>query len=145
MSYVKNNWQAGDKITAAKLNNMENGIADASQGGGGGSDLPPYTGNNVGDFLAVVGSGSQSATTAWVNLETAFSGTPEKGDVLLMNESGDIGWGAPLICWEYEYGDEEVGQQFAPIPKITSGEGVTLTLKASLDSGTLSVFWDDSY
>jgi hypothetical protein len=35
MSYDKNTWAKGDVITAAKLNNMENGIANA--GGGGGS------------------------------------------------------------------------------------------------------------
>lgn len=29
MSYTKNTWANGDIITAAKLNNMENGIADA--------------------------------------------------------------------------------------------------------------------
>ena len=31
MSYVKTNWQTGDVITAAKLNNMETGIYDASE------------------------------------------------------------------------------------------------------------------
>lgn len=34
MSYVKNTWANGDVITAAKLNNMEDGIEEA-QGGGG--------------------------------------------------------------------------------------------------------------
>lgn len=29
MSYTKNTWATGDTITAAKLNNMEDGIADA--------------------------------------------------------------------------------------------------------------------
>lgn len=29
MSYTPTNWQAGDIITAAKLNNMESGIANA--------------------------------------------------------------------------------------------------------------------
>lgn len=35
MSYDKNTWAKGDVITAAKLNNMENGIESASTGGGG--------------------------------------------------------------------------------------------------------------
>ena len=35
MSYVKNTWAAGDKITAAKLNNLENGVEAASGGGSG--------------------------------------------------------------------------------------------------------------
>lgn len=43
MSYVKNTWVTGDTITAEKLNNMENGIASASQGGGGGTGLPEYS------------------------------------------------------------------------------------------------------
>lgn len=30
MAYEKNTWQTGDVVTAAKLNNMENGIADAN-------------------------------------------------------------------------------------------------------------------
>lgn len=32
MSYTKNTWETGDLITAAKLNNMEDGIADAGSG-----------------------------------------------------------------------------------------------------------------
>ena len=35
MSYTKNTWANGDTITAAKLNNMENGIEAAEQSGGG--------------------------------------------------------------------------------------------------------------
>lgn len=31
MSYTKNTWETGDVVTAAKLNNMENGIAAACQ------------------------------------------------------------------------------------------------------------------
>jgi hypothetical protein len=34
MSYTPNTWQTGDTITAAKLNNMEQGIANAGGGGG---------------------------------------------------------------------------------------------------------------
>ena len=29
MSYVKTNWQTGDTVTAEKLNNLENGVANA--------------------------------------------------------------------------------------------------------------------
>lgn len=35
MSYVAHNWTDGETITAAKLNNIENGIDEASQSGGG--------------------------------------------------------------------------------------------------------------
>ena len=36
MSYTPTTWTTGDVITAAKLNNMEQGIASAGGGGGGG-------------------------------------------------------------------------------------------------------------
>ena len=39
MSYTPTTWATGDTITADKLNHMEDGIADATSGGGGGSDL----------------------------------------------------------------------------------------------------------
>lgn len=35
MSYSKNTWANGDVITAAKMNNIENGIAAAEESGGG--------------------------------------------------------------------------------------------------------------
>ena len=35
MSYNKTTWQTGDKITAAKMNKIEDGIAAAEQSGGG--------------------------------------------------------------------------------------------------------------
>jgi hypothetical protein len=34
MNYTKNTWKSGDTVTSAKLNNMEEGIAAASGGGG---------------------------------------------------------------------------------------------------------------
>lgn len=40
MSYEKNIWQAGDVITAAKLNNIEDGIEAAS-------NIPTYDGTVV--------------------------------------------------------------------------------------------------
>lgn len=43
MSYTKTNWNSGDIITAEKLNNIENGIEDASTGGrSGGESTPAY-------------------------------------------------------------------------------------------------------
>ena len=36
MSYEPTNWKSGDTITSAKLNKLENGLAEASGGGGGG-------------------------------------------------------------------------------------------------------------
>lgn len=35
MSYTKHTWTDGELVTAAKMNNIENGIEEASSGGGG--------------------------------------------------------------------------------------------------------------
>ena len=35
MSYTPTEWKSGDVITSEKLNNLEQGVADASGGGGG--------------------------------------------------------------------------------------------------------------
>lgn len=38
MAYEKQTWECGETITAEKLNHIEDGIADASSGGGGTSE-----------------------------------------------------------------------------------------------------------
>lgn len=38
MAYVEHEWVNGETITAAKLNNIEEGIVEASQSGGGGGN-----------------------------------------------------------------------------------------------------------
>lgn len=40
MSYTKNSWSTGDTITAAKLNHLEQGVYDASEGAGGPVRVP---------------------------------------------------------------------------------------------------------
>lgn len=42
MSYEKHNWTDNETITAAKLNNIEDGIEEAAQSGGGGGENPCY-------------------------------------------------------------------------------------------------------
>ena len=39
MSYTKHTWTDGELVTAAKLNNIENGIEEASSGGGSGGGV----------------------------------------------------------------------------------------------------------
>ena len=39
MSYSKQTWSTGDTVTAAKLNHMEDGIAEAGGGSSGGGDI----------------------------------------------------------------------------------------------------------
>jgi hypothetical protein len=40
MAYVEHEWVNGETITAAKMNNIEEGIVEASQSGGGGGGNP---------------------------------------------------------------------------------------------------------
>jgi hypothetical protein len=42
MSYEKHTWIDGELVTAAKMNNIENGIEEASSGGGSGGDDTMY-------------------------------------------------------------------------------------------------------
>lgn len=42
MSYTQHEWTTGETITAAKLNNLEEGIQEAAQSGGGGSLIVHY-------------------------------------------------------------------------------------------------------
>ncbi len=50
MAYEQHEWVNGETITAAKMNNIEEGIAEAAQSGGGGYDivvrLSKYTNNS---------------------------------------------------------------------------------------------------
>lgn len=39
MSYTKHTWTDGELVTAAKMNNIENGIEEASSGGSGGGGV----------------------------------------------------------------------------------------------------------
>ena len=43
MSYEKHTWVTNEAITASKMNNIETGIEEASQSGGGGLTLIPVT------------------------------------------------------------------------------------------------------
>ena len=50
MSYTKNTWKNGDTVTAAKLNNIEDGVAAASV-----AELPAVSGSDNGKALMVSG------------------------------------------------------------------------------------------
>ena len=52
MSYVKNTWKNGDTVTAAKLNNMENGIAsvDSAQAAAFAPDITNPQDGRVSEF-----------------------------------------------------------------------------------------------
>lgn len=76
MAYTPTEWQSGDIVTSAKLNKIEQGIADA----GGGSELPDYSGANDGDVLAIA-----SGAPAW----TAPSGGGG-GGVMVVNVTSEV-------------------------------------------------------
>lgn len=96
MAYTKNNWHTGDIVTAAKLNNMEDGIAgveaevssvvanptlagteddltglqvgDTKYKVGGG--LPSYTNDDIGKSLKLVDSGGPTETVVTIEEQT---------------------------------------------------------------------------
>lgn len=47
MAYEKHEWVNGETITAEKMNNIEEGIAEASQSGGGGNMAIVYVPNST--------------------------------------------------------------------------------------------------
>lgn len=61
MSYEKHTWVTNEAITASKMNNIETGIEEASQSGGGGDVVLFYYPNSTvgwqttGDFNAALG------------------------------------------------------------------------------------------
>lgn len=71
MSYTKNSWSTGDTITATKLNHLEQGVYDASEGAGGTVRVPftvevdaqghltATTTAEIGPVMAAVSAGKQ--------------------------------------------------------------------------------------
>lgn len=71
MAYVKTTWATGDVVTAAKLNNMENGIA-ANDTAKAPLASPTFTGTPTAPTAAKGTSTQQLATTAFVQNEIAY-------------------------------------------------------------------------
>ena len=71
MAYVEHEWVNGETITAAKMNNIEEGIAEASQsGGGGGYDAVVYVyheNNSSSDYEVTIESGDYASLLAKLN------------------------------------------------------------------------------
>ena len=135
---------------------MEEGIANASQGGGGGgSDMPQHDRNNAGQFLGVVAVGSQSDELVWRDLRTAFGSAATPGDVFAIGSDGSINWsGLPVKCnigyENYDTGETDYYVDSVVIPEITENGTYTLMAEAYADAesgGTFSfnVYWNSSY
>jgi len=73
MAYTKNTWQTGDIVTSAKLNNMEEGIANA---------YPLYV-----DATFVTGEYDMTGTLnkTWQEIYDAYSA----GRLIIVNEHGE--------------------------------------------------------
>ena len=65
MSYTPTNWQARDKVTATKLNKIEQGIVDGS--------FPEYTASDEGKVLTVIMS-SGNPVLVWEDVADSASG-----------------------------------------------------------------------
>lgn len=82
MAYEKQTWNCGDTITADKLNHIEDGIADAS--GGGGSDIftvnltidpeSPSQSPTVDKTFAEIKSAILSGKNVLANIKTIYQG-----------------------------------------------------------------------
>lgn len=77
MSYTPNTWQTGDTITAAKLNNMEQGIASA-----GGALVVNVTLNSASHKLTCDKTGAE-VHAAYQSGQVCFMMTYEDGGVVL--------------------------------------------------------------
>ena len=78
MGYTPNTWVVGDVITAEKMNALEQAVAEASQGGGGGVDAIIWFKNSTvgwqveGDFnaaLAKISSGKPIVAVVYANYQ----------------------------------------------------------------------------
>lgn len=61
MAYVEHEWVNGETITAEKMNNIEEGIVEASQSGGGGYDAEVsiyHDNNSASDYICTIISGT---------------------------------------------------------------------------------------
>lgn len=134
MSYTPTTWANGDTITAQKMNNIEQGIVDASSGGGGGVVVIPTTGV-YSDETARISSVTAISATAVPNVLTAG-----KIPVLLITFSVDYGDGTILgtvrhaftfLKEAYDYNDAGV------VVSSYSFRGASVVLTVGLD-GTIT-------
>ena len=79
-NYVPTNWKTGDVITATKLNNMENGIANASESANGALQTSggTMTGNLIMDNSVIYGS----AESIWVKSSSSLDDLTDFNDLI---------------------------------------------------------------
>ena len=139
MSYVPTNWKSGDVITAAKLNNLEGGVADAVSG-----SLPGVSNDDNGKTLsvvdgawAVVDSGAVTPTgtidvfgngtydvAEYANVKVNVSDRAYIGQVTVVNDSGS----AIDLC----YSDKHALTSEYGVQKTHLATGASATMSAQL-------------
>lgn len=79
-TYDPTNWKTGDVITAMKLNNMENGIANASESANGALQTSggTMTGNLIMDNSVIYGS----AESIWVKSSSSLTDLTDFNDLI---------------------------------------------------------------
>lgn len=90
MSYTRTTWVNGDVVTAAKLNKMEQGIADAQNSGGADGFSPTITVTNITGGHRVSITDADSTDTFDV-MDGATGATGAKGDKGDKGAKGDTG------------------------------------------------------
>ena len=106
MAYTKQTWNTGDTITEEKLNHMEDGIADATSGGGGGSGVLVLHGNQVGQNFELDKTYQEiydyMAADGLVVLSNSYGGTIDVVYVTTCTYEDD------LYCVYFSNGGEEI-------------------------------------
>lgn len=106
MAYTEHEWVNGETITAAKMNNIEEGIAEAAQSGGGGYDLVIRTSKHIAESLSDADLELVSGTWAEA-MAKVKAGEPITA----------------MCYWYYYNNDSEYGYFKFPLLGITADEG----------------------
>lgn len=93
MSYTKHTWADGELVTAAKMNNIENGIEEASSGGGvlvvhnaNGTLDKTWAEIDAADVAVIVSNGSAGGVT--LHMREFVMGTVDEDGVYSVDATG---------------------------------------------------------
>lgn len=130
MSYEKNTWVTGDTITATKLNNIENGIANASWPWitvtmEGFSDVGSFSDGTIG-YVKAVESGQYAGQLVFVNGGSLYSNPIET----VGNPTMYYNMTRPPV--------NDISMVFA----VASGAGVSCSFDGDIATTAVTVRWD---
>ena len=100
MSYTPHTWVNNETITAAKLNNIEDGVQEAAQSGGGGYDaeFTIYHSNNSSDPYVLTRVSGDFAT-----LKAMYDNGSAPIFLVRVNDNMGYTWGATTTVALYDY------------------------------------------